>query len=712
MDALTEEQTFVDAAYARLDELSEAYTQKLEAVRKSERRGNPEELFQRDSFAADFEDNLRRLRQVEHQLVLGRLDYEDTEADHIGRIGLRSPDREVLLLDWRAPQAEPFYQATALNPRGVIRRRHIQTRFRDVISVEDELLNADAVEESGLTLAGEGALMAALNTARDGRMSDIVTTIQAEQDRIIRADATGVLVVQGGPGTGKTAVALHRAAYLLYTHRQRLSRSGVLVIGPTHDFLSYIGRVLPSLGESDVVSSTLGDLLPGITATGAEDPAVSRLKGRTIWTAIAQRAVRSILRKPLEETVMVTVNSRKLPITPADVEAAQRKALRSEKPHNEAREIYARAMVDRLIQVYQDVTGEEEPEWLRGDIASNKDVRREVNLRWLPSTPLAILERLYARPHLLELVAPEFSDSERAQLQRDKGSPVTEADVPILDEFAELLGEIYRPDAASDPHLDQYMSQTMSSLNLGGGIVSSQMMVDRMGDTAGPTALADRAMADRQWTYGHVVVDEAQELSPLAWKMVARRCPTRSMTIVGDLDQRPEGAPSGGWRELLGDLGEFVREEVLTISYRTPGEILDEAERKLEEAGSSIRHPVTPARYVEDALRTAPTLEDAVATELDFLDEHYGPGRGLLTVITPLHADDDARRALASNERFAVEMDGRMPRLQVMTARAAKGLEFDSVIVSDEASVAAGGPGDLYVAMTRPTQHLTGILAT
>lgn len=679
MDPITEEQRYVDQAYRRLDDLVAQYTKELAAIRLSGDRDNPVDAFQRDSFAATYEDELSRLGHVQHQLVLGRLDDADGGSNHIGRIGLRDANHEVLLLDWRAPQASAFYQATARHPLGMIRRRHIQTRGRTVTAVEDELLTSKTSQVSKLSLTGEGALLASLGEARDGSMGDIVATIQAEQDRIIRADGDGVLLVQGGPGTGKTAVALHRAAYLLYAQRARLARSGVLILGPSHSFLSYISKVLPSLGESGVVSTTIEDLLPGITPSGEESPRAAEIKGRAFWEQIAARAVRYLVR-PLASPAKVRVASVNLTITPEMVGRAQTAARRSGRPHNGAWATYAKSIIADLAAAYEKEA--EGGDWLIPDIASTAEVRRIINLHWLPATPRWLLDHLLAHPDLLARLAPELGSEEIAEITRPRDSDITPADIPLLDELAELLGETPRPDGGGDD-LEDYAEAAISGMNLGGGIVNAKMLAERMRPQVGHEPLAVRAARDRTWTYGHIVVDEAQELSPLAWRMVARRCPSHSLTIVGDLDQRPGGAPEGGWPALLGPLARRMREEVLTISYRTPAEVLQAAEEAMTARGLHLRHPVTAVRSVPDSLSSA-TLEEAIETELAFLRERYGEGRGLLAII-------------AENPP-AIDH----PQIHVMTPRQAKGLEYDSVILLGEIH----SPGDLYVAMTRPTQHL------
>src|SRR3954470_17244521 len=268
---LAREQAYVAVLYARLDELRERTGRALDSVRRQEATGTHQNRSERDSFATLHEDRLAQLWAVEAGLCFGRLDRVEGDRLYIGRLGLSDDEQEQLLVDWRTPAAQAFYRATALHPEGVVRRRHLRTKAREVLGVDDEVLDLTAVSEADrATLNGEAALLAALSASRTGRMGDIVATIQAEQDRVIRSELDGVLVVQGGPGTGKTAVALHRAAYLLYTYRQQLEKRGVLVVGPNSPFLNYISQVLPSLGETGVLLNTVGELYPGLKAVGSE----------------------------------------------------------------------------------------------------------------------------------------------------------------------------------------------------------------------------------------------------------------------------------------------------------------------------------------------------------------------------------------------------------------------------------------------------------
>ncbi|MEW6870156.1 helicase [Trueperella pyogenes] len=720
--AIAEEQDFVDIAYTALDRQREYYQGQLTRVRAQGGRGTPGAVSERDSFATHYEDNLLRLRNVEDRLVMGRLDHVDNSVTHIGRMTLRDEDQQIVLTDWRAPQSEPFYQATAAQPGDVVRRRHIQTRMRKVTGVEDELLSHS--DSNGLNLTGEGALMSAMAQARDGKMGDIVATIQAEQDRIIRSDSAGVLVVQGGPGTGKTAVALHRAAYLLYAHRERLSRSGVLIIGPSPIFLRYIDQVLPSLGESDVVSTTIDELLPGVSPNAIEPAAVAQIKGRPVWADIARRAVRTIVEKPLHAPVSFTIDGKTITLTPEMVEDAQRRARRTGKPHNQARETYARRLVTQLAEQLATAfeTTLEDSGWLVSDVAESIDARREINLRWLPTSPVTLLERLYRVPELLARVAPELSTDERRLLYRERGSGVTAADIPILDELAEHLGEFvsdadrraYAAQASEERQLNDYVSSTMQAMGLGGGIVNTDMMTQRVADAGAGESLAERAARERTWTYGHVVVDEAQELTAMQWRMVERRNPAKSMTLVGDLDQRPAGSPEGGWPAAIGPLADYHRVEKLTISYRTPASVLDKASEVMEAHG----HPVGFMRAARDlpgalALHQGGDEEliDLIATACRELDEEFGPGHGSVGVIAAKSNAERVGHALQNAERlngWTLDRTGHeiSARIHVLTAWMSKGLEYDVVVLVEPEDIFNDGPGDLYVAMTRPTRRL------
>lgn len=717
---LRKEQTIVDKLYSRLDELRATTRSRLGAVRRQGPSGSPQNRSERDAFATLYEDRLAQLEAVEDRLAFGRLDLDDGARRYVGRIGLTDADHHPLLTDWRAPAAQAFYRATSAQREAVERRRHLITRGRRVTGIEDELLDLTG-ESSTSALSGEGALLASLTSGRTGRMSDIVATIQAEQDEIIRSPLTGALVVQGGPGTGKTAVALHRAAYLLYAHRRVLERSGVLMVGPSHTFLRYIDQVLPSLGETGVVSVTLGDLVPGVHVGGQDTGAVAALKGRTVFARIIERAVRARERIPAAD-LPLRVEGHDLVIRRRDVRDAIGKARRTHKPHNLARVTFVREMLARLAdQVAADVgypLAADDRALVYEDLRADRDVRVALNLAWLPITPQRLVEDLFVKPHRLAEAAPELSAAERASLARPKGSPWTVADVPLLDEAAELLGEsddLARGESAARAREHaadvEYARQVLSSSGLGGGMVDAELLADRFSTSAPRLTTAERAAADRSWTYGHVVVDEAQELSRMAWRMLVRRCPNRSMTIVGDVAQTSSPAGARSWRTTLDPvLRDTWRLVELTVNYRTPESIAVAATRVATAARLPVS-PLTSARQIPDALQIVPTSPrdldmEAVALARAAVEAHVdqATGTGRVAIVAAPARGARLRAVLADDG----SIQGVDPLLLVADPQAVKGLEFDAVVLVEPSELASGpgGHADLYVAMTRPTREL------
>ncbi|WP_425954329.1 HelD family protein [Xylanimonas sp. McL0601] len=748
-DELAHEQAVVDGLYARLDALRARARGRLRDVRREGPSGSPQNRSERDAFATLYEDRTAQLDAVEDRLAFGRLDLAEGPAEaagegtvrYVGRIGLTDDDQRSLLTDWRAPAAEAFYRATSLQPAGVRRRRHLVTVGRKVTGLEDELLDLDhavgegAGEIDAASLSGEGALLAALAARRTGRMTDIVATIQAEQDRIIRSDLAGALVVQGGPGTGKTAVALHRAAYLLYAHRRLLERSGVLLVGPSRSFLRYIDQVLPSLGETGVVSTTLGELLPGIAATAVDEGAVAEIKGRLLWADVIRRAVRARERVP-ERDVRFRLDGHDLVIRRRDVRDAIARARRNHKPHNEARAGFVRDMLARLAEQYQladggDLTPEDRAIVLE-DLRELRDVRVALNLAWFPISPKKLVDDLLSRPHRLAEAAPELTDAERAAVRRAPGAPWTESDVPLLDEAAELLGDddaVARAEdaarAAERAEALQHARSVLASGAADGAMipVDAETLAERFASTGPRLTTAERAAGDRGWTYGHVVVDEAQELSLMAWRMLVRRVPTRSMTIVGDVAQTSSQAGARSWSAALTPvLRDGWRLEELTVSYRTPAEVADTAQRVAKAAGLPAS-PLTAAREVPGAIVDTPVTSGGTAGAVvegvgTLARELVGPdGAGRVAVIAAEPAVAGLRQAVAAalpgvlGAAEAARLRAQRPedaQVTVLGPREVKGLEYDAVVLVEPADVAAGAGGwsDLYVAMTRPTQRL------
>lgn len=730
---VAEEQEFVDRAYSRLDQLRSQYREQRQKIDANHGVGNAQGWTERDALATHFAELSSRLDNVEERLVFGRLDMKDHATHYIGRISLLDEHSSPLLVDWRAPISAPFYQATAQEPLGVVRRRHIATRARSVTSVEDELLDVDQAQHQGLTLQGEGALMSALSSARSGRMGDIVATIQGEQDRVIRASDRGILVVQGGPGTGKTAVALHRAAYLLYTQRERLERSGVLIIGPSRTFLRYIEQVLPSLGESGVVQMTIGDIVPGLIAQDDDSVEIAAIKGRAAFSRILREAVRLIPRLPDRDQVLQVWN-RRVTLRVKDVQEALSRARRSGRPHNVARESFAMGLMEllagRLIVEAGDAssTADIDPDDLRtwmSEIRDSVDARRAINLAWMPTQAPAFLRKLWSRPNLLaqanRKAGAPLSVEDLSLLYRAQDEPLTISDIPLIDELEELLGTLdlasaqkRRAEEQREKEERERANEALKATGLGGGIVTADMLMRQTQEAPSVRPLAERARADRSWTYGHIVIDEAQDLSPMAWRCLLRRCPSRSMTVVGDLDQKRGHRRPNSWKQALGPAARAFSEEfVLSISYRTPRALTRIAQAVMAQHGTPVLYPMEAVRDVPDCYQVSHTHKDTlkecvsqvVSAMEERLDHEEGEGKGRICVIVPdaqaqlWHADESGASALDQ-------------RVSYLTAAGSKGLEFDSVVVVEPGAILAQGSGDLFVALTRATHDLHAVTTT
>lgn len=730
---VAEEQEFVDRAYSRLDQLRSQYREQRQKIDANHGVGNAQGWTERDALATHFAELSSRLDNVEERLVFGRLDMKDHATHYIGRISLLDEHSSPLLVDWRAPISAPFYQATAQEPLGVVRRRHIATRARSVTSVEDELLDVDQAQHQGLTLQGEGALMSALSSARSGRMGDIVATIQGEQDRVIRASDRGILVVQGGPGTGKTAVALHRAAYLLYTQRERLERSGVLIIGPSRTFLRYIEQVLPSLGESGVVQMTIGDIVPGLSAQDDDPVDIAAIKGRAAFSRILREAVRLIPRLPDRDQVLQVWN-RRVTLRVKDVQEALSRARRSGRPHNVARESFAMGLMEllagRLIVEAGDAssTADIDPDDLRtwmSEIRDSVDARRAINLAWMPTQAPAFLRKLWSRPDLLaqanRKAGTPLSVEDLSRLYRAQDKPLTISDIPLIDELEELLGTLdlasaqkRRAEEQREKEERERANEALKATGLGGGIVTADMLMRQTQEAPSLRPLAERARADRSWTYGHIVIDEAQDLSPMAWRCLLRRCPSRSMTVVGDLDQKRGHRRPNSWKQALGPAARAFSEEfVLSISYRTPRALTRIAQAVMAQHGTPVLYPMEAVRDVPDCYQVSHTHKDTLKECIsqvgsameERLDREEGEGKGRICVIVP----DSQAQLWHADESGASALD---QRVSYLTAAGSKGLEFDSVVVVEPGEILEQGSGDLFVALTRATHDLHAVTTT
>lgn len=726
--------------YARLDALREEKERQLAAVRRTGPQGSLQNHSERDAFASLYEDRLAQLYAVDDRLVFGRLDLDAEreggadEQRYIGRIGLTTEDHERLLVDWRAAEAGAFYQATAAHRGRVRRRRHLMLRGREVRDLEDDILDPTLLGEDGVRADAQGALLAAVTARRTGRMGDIVATIQAEQDEVIRAPLPGAVVVQGGPGTGKTAVALHRAAYLLYTHRERLARSGVLIVGPSTAFMRYIERVLPSLGETGVVMSSLGTLMPGVRAVPERDLDAAAVKGRLDMVDAVARAVAQRQRL-LVEPRRLLIDGTTVKLKPAMVRRARDKARATRKPHNEARvtfvKILVRELAEKLRKKLEKSSGTPvQRDLLLEDVRTSRDVRIALNLCWMPLTPEKLIGDLLTREDLLRAAAPWLSDAEVGTLLRPADAPWTEADVPLLDEAAELLGRLETPGrggestAQHERNLEnaraslENMHQTLADLGVDGVVDAEQLAAANEARGVRRTT-AETAAHDRTWTYGHVVVDEAQELSPMQWRLLARRCPMKSFTIVGDIAQSSRRDAAGSWASVLApEFGDRWRLEELTVNYRSPARVMRWAAQVARAAGLEVSHPRAvregdhrPRLVTEPGGDVAALALDAVEVERDRVPE------ALTAVIAPAGQTGELLTALRERWGEAAVDTAPLPGVEIVVATPweTKGLEFDTVVlVSPERIVAdaRGVVGDLYVAMTRATQSLSVVAGT
>ncbi|MDQ3786143.1 MAG: AAA family ATPase [Actinomycetota bacterium] len=699
-EELRSEQGYVAGLYERLDaERVRAKEQFRAALRYD--GGSP---MDRDDKVRATAREVRRLDVADHGLCFGRLDAISGEHSYVGRIGLfdEENDYEPVLLDWRAPAARPFYTATGANPEGMRRRRQFLTRGRRVVEFTDEVFGRPSDD-----VRGDAALLAAVNAPRGEGMRDIVATIQAEQDEIIRLEHPGVLVIEGGPGTGKTVVALHRVAYLLYTQRERMERHGVLVVGPNPAFINHISRVLPSLGESDVVFMTPGELVPGLRVTAEDGEEAARLKGSLKILDVLKAAIADRQRLP-EQPVELGLREIPLRIDAAVAEWAREEARASGLPHNEARatfvEIITYVLTERALgRIGRGwLTRDDKQAWERLRAELVKELEEDdrftatIDELWPILTPETLLAELYESEERLTAAGGD------AVLHRADGAAWTVSDVPLLDELVDLLG----PDKPADDTAErerkaqaEYAARVLDSLVgradsmddedhlYATDLLYAEDLAERFVEVD-TRDLAERAAEDRDWTYRHVVVDEAQELSEMDWRVLMRRCPGRSFTVVGDLAQRRSPAGATSWAAMLDRYvpGRWVYRS-LTVNYRTPAEIMAVAADLLAEFAPDVEAPESVRATGVRPWARQVTDDELPAAIAEFERDEAGR-EGTSVVIGP------------------PGVPGTVPPSDT------KGLEFDAVLVVDPDRILADGPrgaAELYVALTRATQRL-GVL--
>ncbi|MFF1420246.1 HelD family protein [Streptomyces sp. NPDC058280] len=672
------ERRLVDAMYDRLDsEIADALAARGRVLAGPAE--GPQELYARDVEVARLMRTVRELRAAERSLCFGRIDSTSGESVHIGRTGLRSADGALLLVDWRADATRPFYAATPASPLGLRRRRHLRLNGRRIVDVSDEIL--DGSSPTPQDVVGDGPLVAALSRARTGRMREAAATLQAEQDAIVRSPHRGVTVVDGGPGTGKTIVALHRAAYVLYAF-PALTGQGVLVFGPNRRFLDYIFEVLPSLGENDVQMATSADLT-GVEPTTIESDSAARVKGRAQLATALTRWVRD--HQPRGVPLDIRIGQETLVLDPESVDDAHRHATQGGLAHNPAREAFKEYVVSDLVNLLEKrttealtemddevaallgidldqavaedlralglddtiaATGDPEIDWdgIRDGLLEDPGIDLAIEAVWPRLHATDALRRLLADSTALTTSLPDLSDDEIAILTLPRRTGYTNADLALLDE--------------------------------------ARALVD------GPP----------EQVYGHIVIDEAQELSEMQWRMLMRRCPARSLTVVGDFAQAGSATTVRSWTEALGPfVGERFAHHTLTVNYRTTAEILHAAAPLLariapeQQLSRSIRHGERPSTV----LVTDPGMDEFIRELVEqAADAHPDE---LIGVIGP--SDRIARLTTVLDGTGAV----------VVAATDTRGLEFDSVFLIDPAAIETarqGGARDLYVALTRATKRV------
>jgi len=720
------EQAHVDLALARLEVLrADALRREQESLRPV--GGSPQAVYERDVTALAAAARRGDLDAAGEGLVFGRLDVADGAPLHIGRLGMRTCEQEPIVVDWRAPAAAPFYRATAADPLGVVRRRTISCRGSRVNGVEDELLDPSASLD-GTVVVGDGAFLAAVSRERGPQMRDIVATIQREQDLAVRAPDDGALVVTGGPGTGKTAVALHRVAYLMYAKREWYGRRGVLVVGPSPVFVDYIGAVLPSLGETSVRLSDLGGLpvLPrGLTVNGYDTPAVVALKGSARMAQLLARVVRHLATAARVPDLELTRWGHTFVVPARELVQRRQQITRSPRSHNAGHAAYAAALTEIAWRAWERRPAAARPEpgdredfgaWLRAAPA----FQRVLGLAWPVLVPEQVLAALQSGS--VPLRSGSYSGDElRALSSSWPTTSLSASDTAIFDELAALLGTPPEPEPDPDEDWDE-----LADLDARARATQVTTFADRNRSTR-PSLLAD---ADLR-TYAHVVVDEAQDVTPMQWRMLGRRARGATWTVVGDWAQ-------SAWpdveevRSALNDvLGRSrVRTVELTTNYRTSTEVAALAARVLARVDPAAVAPaavrtsgvepewdVVPAPAdaqdavsaadAQDAVSAADAQDALLAALPEAVSALFAAVSGTVGIVCPHALLHPARAVLGVLD----------PRVSVVDTWQVKGLEYDGCVVLSpeqvvtESLTTQAGLRTLYVALTRATQRLT-VLST
>ena len=700
---LAAEQAYIDHAYECLEQAKKS-AWRLRDITEPDLGGTFQARFERNAFDEALVRRLTDLDLGKAALVFGRIDrhvLDDNdqpvlngglEGFHIGRLAVADSDAEPIVIDWRAPVAEPFYRATGRQPMGLARRRHFSVEGRTLLGIEDELFGEghlglghdDGLSGTGsasaadsLGLRGYSTLIASLERGRTGTLGDIVATIQGEQDEIIRSPQAGVLVVQGGPGTGKTVVALHRAAYLLYTHRFPLEDQGVLVIGPNRVFLKYIEQVLPSLGEAGVEQVVLSDLVPDVTfaARGEQaDPALAaRVKGDARMSDVIDKAITD-RERALRSDLVVPFRSGYIRLRADETARIVRQARRRFRRHNSARKYVEGEIWASMALTWR--SGDATARDVRAEVRSFPEIREALERIWPLLTPAELLHDLFGSTGLLRLAAEGvLEEREYRSLYRARSESVHDvrwsaADVALLDDAREVLG----PKPGKHGKIDEF---------------------------------------DEIRTYGHIVIDEVQDLTPMQLKMTTRRSLSGSMTVVGDIAQATGPLAPDDWSEVLEFLPDRKPARVigLSVGYRIPAQIMELANKVMAAATPGLRIPDSVrVGDIGPRIIRAESLIDSVVDEVRALSLDLASGS--VAVVAPDDLCDQVSEALtqAGLEHGRAASTGLDQALTVVPVSVVKGLELDAVVVVEPSRIVAAqehGMRALYVALTRSTQRLS-----
>ena len=699
---LADEQAYIDHAYECLETSREA-AWRMRDMTEADLGGTFQARFERNAFDENMLKRLAELDLGNASLVFGRIDRsaespDAVESFHIGRLAIADEEREPVVVDWRAPVAEPFYRATGRSPMGLLRRRHFVVEGRKLLGLEDELFGeghlglgqdegldgsngaSGAAAGDGTGLRGYSTLLAALERGRTGTLGDIVATIQGEQDEIIRSPQHGVLVVQGGPGTGKTVVALHRAAYLLYTHRFPLEDQGVLVIGPNRVFLRYIERVLPSLGEAGVDQVVLSDLVPGVQflrpddRTGADTTIAARVKGDVRMSDVIDQAVNE-RERALRDDLVIPFRTGYVRLRVDESARIVKNARRRFRRHNSGRNFVENEVWSALAATHRDP--DVGPADVKDTLRGTPEIREVFDRMWPLLTPAQLLHDLFGSKALLKRATRGVLDEvEALALYRPRSESVddvrwTPADVALLDDARDVLG----PQPGRNGKIDD---------------------------------------ADEIRTFGHIVIDEVQDLTPMQLKMATRRSLSGAMTIVGDLAQATGPLAPTDWDDVLDHLPDRKPSRVigLSVGYRIPGQIMELANKVMAAATPTLRAPQSVR--IGDAspvfVRAGGSLGAAVADEVRSITSELP--NASLGVIAPDSMIDELSEHLtaAGVNHGTATRTGLDEGVTLVPVSVVKGLELDAVVVVEPARIVADhehGMRSLYVALTRPTQRLS-----